>query len=318
MAMNPMQKKARTSFLLGMFLTLLITGIIIGILIYMLGQEKSKQTSITYKQVYVVSKEIKSGERVIDINDYENTNLKLINVDATLVPSNAIIPAVKDLNGKVISGNSSNFLTDSTTAKIGMEINTVLTEDMLNADGKGDSSDVRLQEYNMIILPTQIQANESVDIRLRLPTGEDYIVLSKKYVENVNANTIWIKVREDEILTMSNAIVEAYIMEGSLLYATTYVDAGVQDSSTPTYIAKNSVISLMNSDPNITAVAKNALVSRYTEDARAQRELVQQAINNFSDTALDNIKEKTQEEIQKQQTARQEYITSLTTSSELD
>ena len=61
MAMNPMQRKARTSFLLGMFLTLLITGVVIGALIYMLGQEKSKQASVVYKQVYVVSKEIKSG-----------------------------------------------------------------------------------------------------------------------------------------------------------------------------------------------------------------------------------------------------------------
>ena len=36
MAMNPMQKKARISFLLGMFLTLIITGVIIGFLVFQL------------------------------------------------------------------------------------------------------------------------------------------------------------------------------------------------------------------------------------------------------------------------------------------
>ena len=301
MAMNPMQKKARTSFLLGMLLTLLITGIIIGFLIYKLGQEKQKQASIVYKQVYVASKEIKSGEKLIGTDDFENTNLKLVYVDASLVPSNALTLA-----------NADTYLSNNTTVKVGTEINTVITESMLNLDGEQLSSDLRLQEYNMVILPTFIQPNECIDIRLRLPTGEDYIVLSKKYVEKTSDNTVWIKVREDEILTMSNAIVEAYIMNGSLLYATTYTDAGLQSSSTPTYIARNSVINLMNADPNITAIAKNALASRYNEEARAQRDLINQSVNKFTEDALENVQEKTQEEIQKQQTARQDYITSLT------
>ena len=307
MASNPMQKKARTSFLLGMLLTLVITGIIIGALIYLLGQEKAKQTSIVYKDVYVVSKEIKSGERIITLTeDALNANVWAISVDASLVPSNAID-----------SVTAINYLTNVSTAKIGMDINTILTTDMINSEGQADTSDVRMQEYNMIILPTHLQKNECIDIRLRLPSGEDYIVLSKKYVEDTNENTVWIKVREDEILTMSNAIVEAYIMEGSLLYATTYVDAGMQDSSTPTYIAKNSIIQLMNADPNITATAKNALVARYTEDARAQRDLINQAVNGFNETALQSVQQKLQEEVQKQQTARQDYITTLNTPSSI-
>ena len=40
MAMNPMQKKARTSFLLGIFLTLLICGLVIVFLIFQLMQVK--------------------------------------------------------------------------------------------------------------------------------------------------------------------------------------------------------------------------------------------------------------------------------------
>ena len=45
MAMNPMQKKARTSFLLGMLLTLVITGIIIGLLIAQLSKIKKEEAS---------------------------------------------------------------------------------------------------------------------------------------------------------------------------------------------------------------------------------------------------------------------------------
>lgn len=290
MAMNPMQKKARTSFLLGMFLTLILTGIVIVILILQLGKIRKEQAAIIYNQVYVLSQAATSGDTVVG-----KTVVK--KVDSSVVPSNAITAA-----------NAGTYITDLSTSKINLEVGTILTTDMINTEGQPDTPDIRMQEYNMVILPTKLTAGETVDIRLRLPSGEDYIVLSKKYIEEANANTIWIKVGEDEILTMSNAIVEAYIMEGSLLYATTYTDAGMQGSSTPTYVAKNSVINLMNTDPNITAVAKAALAARYTENLRAQRDIINQALNGYSGDATENIEDKLEQEIQRQQTARQEYI----------
>lgn len=293
MAMNPMQKKARTSFLLGMFLTLILTGIVIVILILQLGKIKKEQDAIIYNQVYVVSQAATSGDTVMG-------KATVKRVDSTVVPSNAITTA-----------NVGTYITELSTSKINLEVGTILTTDMINTEGQPDTADVRLQEYNMVILPTKLTAGETVDIRLRLPSGEDYIVLSKKYIEEANANTIWIKVGEDEILTMSNAIVEAYIMEGSLLYATTYTDAGIQGTSTPTYVAKNSVINLMNTDPNITAVAKAALASRYTENLRAQRDIINQSLNGYSGDATANVEEKLEQEIQRQQTARQEYVDSL-------
>ena len=39
MASNPMQRKSRNSFLLGMIITLLITGVIIAMLLFMLKQK---------------------------------------------------------------------------------------------------------------------------------------------------------------------------------------------------------------------------------------------------------------------------------------
>ena len=188
---------------------------------------------------------------------------------------------------------------------------TVITKEMLNMEGQIDRDDMRLQEYNMVVLPTPLLEGESVDIRLRLPSGEDYIVLSKKFIEDTNGDTIWIKVSEDEILTMSNAIVEAYIMEGAYLYATPYTDAGMQNASTPTFVATNSVISLMNADPNITTTAKAALASRYTEEARRQRETINQALNNYADNAIQNVEGHVEEEIQKMQAARQEFVEAL-------
>lgn len=296
MAMNPMQKKARTSFLLGMFLTLILTGIVIVFLILQLGKIKKEQAAIVYKNVYVVSKDVTSGGTV-------SGSLTTKKVDSTVAPNNAIT-----------AENFGTYITDITTAKIALEAGTILTTDMVNIEGKPDTADVRLQEYNMIILPTNLRTGDSVDIRLRLPSGEDYIVISKKYIEQSNYNTIWIKVREDEILTMSNAIVEAYIMEGSLLYATTYTDAGTQESTTPTYVVSSSIMNLMDADPNIAGTARNALAARYTDLARAQRNnTINSAINSFAGDAVSNVQDKVAEEIQKQQSARQQYVDSLGT-----
>ena len=293
MAMNPMQKKARTSFLLGMFLTLIITGIVIAFLILQLSKLNQEKAAIKYQSVYVLSGDITSGDKLQGTGKFEQ-------VPTNHVPNNAITGA-----------NQAQYLTDITTAKIALRKGEILTTDMVNADGKGETSDVRLQEYNMVVLPTQLAEGEYVDIRLRLPSGEDFIVLSKKYIEQANGDTIWVKVSEVEILTMSNAIVEAYIMQGSLLYATTYSDAGMQNQATPTYVPKQEVLSLISANPNIKAEAMNALADRLTQGARDQRGTINSAVNGYIQNALQNVESNTQEEIEKMQTARQQYVDGL-------
>lgn len=302
MAMNPMQKKARTSFLLGMLLTLVITGIIIGLLIAQLSKIKKEEASIQYCDVYVLNVDVTSGDNIATITSEGKVKPKatIESVRAEHSPNNAI---TKD--------NISTYINDKSTAKISVRKGTVLTTDMINVEGVEATADVRLQEYNMIILPSQLEEGETVDIRLRLPSGEDYIVLSKKHIEQTNSDTIWIKVAEQEILTMSNAIVEAYIMQGSLLYATPYMDAGMQKASGITYVPKQEVINLINADHNITATAMNALKEGYTERIREQRANINKAIDGYSENALTNIETKQGEEIEKRQAARKQYVEGL-------
>ncbi len=295
MAMNPMQKKARTSFLLGMFLTLIITGIIIGFLILQLSKMKEEEAAIVYHQVYVLNTDVVSGDTL-------QGKSALQEVRAEYVPNNAIT-----------NTNLATYITENSTSKISVRKGTVLTTDMINTEGTEISADVRLQEYNMIVLPSKLQEGEHVDIRLRLPTGEDYIVLSKKHVEESNADTIWIRVAEEEILTMSNAVVEAYIVTGSYLYATPYVDAGMQNSSSPTYIPSDRVRNLMSSDINIIPTAYAALQERYSRKIVEHRTVLNEAIQGYQDKAQTNVETKTGEETEKMQSARRQYVDGLST-----
>lgn len=298
MAMNPMQRKANNYLLIGVLVTLLITGSIIAILFMQLGKlnKQIKSEEAKMKKVYIVSQDVKSGE---SLNGIRFKEISIIN-DA--IPSDAI--------------NISNIEED-TIAKIDIKVGTILTSNMITTNEEKITADVRTQEYNMLELPPQIQNGDYIDIRLRLPDGTDYIVVSKKKVEipeiggTESVNTIRINVAEQEILLMSNAIVEAYVGPGSKLYATTYVEPGMQQQATPTYLPSDKVANLINVDPNIVAVAKNELVSRYNNTVNSIRPNITNYLNTYAAEGKTNIESGVQEEIERARTERQSYLDAL-------
>ena len=204
----------------------------------------------------------------------------------------------------------------STVAKIDIYSGSVLTSDMVQNTDDTITADQRIQEYNMVVLPTQIQTGEFIDIRLRLPTGEDFIIVSKKRVELPvvsgidSANSIWLKMTEADILAMSNAIVEAYIMKGSVLYATRYAEAGMQTAAIATYVPSQAVMNLMQADPNIVQEAKNELFTRYNSTVN-NRNSINNSLNGYAEDATANIEDGVQEEINKSTEERQQYLESL-------
>ena len=201
------------------------------------------------------------------------------------------------------------------TAKVEMKKNTVITPALVAQTQM--SNDLRKQEYNMIILQTAIQTGDYIDIRLKLPDGTDYIVISKKEVEIPNisgtdsATTIKLNVTEDEILLMSNAIVEAYWATGATLYATTYIEPGMQQEATPTYLPNPKVAALISSDPNIVQVAKIKLIERYNSTINSIRPNITDVLNTYSVEGKTNVESKMQEEANKARTERQSYLEAL-------
>ena len=297
MAMNPMQRKANMYLLIGVLVTLLITGSIIGILAmqYVKLDKKIKEDEANMKSVTIVSKDVKSGEEV--------SSLKTVRVPKEAAPSNAF---------------SSTSVEEGTYAKINLKQGTILTDEMIYTDETETTADIRTQEFNMLVLPTEIQDGDYIDVRLRLTDGTDYIVVAKKRVSmpTINgadsANTIKIDLAEEEILTMSNAIVETYWAKGSKLYVNIYKEPGMQEQATPTYLPNTEVIRLIETDPNIVTVAKNALIERYNNTAeRIRTESILNVLNQNAEDGAENVKTKVEEEINKAMEERQQYLQSL-------
>lgn len=297
MAMNPMQRKANNYLLIGIFSTLLITGLIIVFLIMQLNtlQQEKKKEEATMKKVYIVADDIKSGEVI----SYDKLILK--SVSGSVIPANVL----------------SVELTESTVAKIDLNAGTIVTNNMVQESDEKTTSDLRKQEYNMVVLPSQIQSGDYIDIRLRLSNGVDYIVVSKKKVEiptidGVDSeNSIIVNMKEQETMVMANAIIEAYIDQGSILYATTYIEPGLQTSITPTYVPSATVQNALNSNPNIEQEAKNALFARYNQNASTRTNVIDGTLAQYEQDRVDSIQEGVEEQILKAQEERQRYLESL-------
>ena len=362
MATNPMQRKARNSFLLGMFLTLLITGAIIALLAMQIinkaKEEKQKLSLMT--NVLVLKQDVTSGQVITK----EMLETKAVNKE--LVPSNATSEgnsvsidnfAMQDKEGNnvitktdknnnavlyiqkndkqyelkqkektgeyYIEQNGEEQYIELTSvplvAKVDMKKNTVITRELLN---KGDSlvqDDVRKQEYNMVILPMDLVTGDYIDIRLMLPSGQDYIVVSKKEVEIPNANgvdstdTIWANLSEDEILHMSCAIIDAYQIKGAKLYATKYTEAGMQNAATPTYPINESTARLLQDNPNILDKAKTEIANRYNKanSSQLRNDYINNVIQSQGEESQSNMETNMQESITNSKTNRKEYLDSL-------
>jgi hypothetical protein len=99
--------------------------------------------------------------------------------------------------------------------KIDLHPNTPIVASMLFED-KPIPRDLRVQEFNVIQLPTNLQKGQFVDVRINFPTGEDFIVLSKKKVRELSGTIVWYEMNETEILMASSAIIDAYLQGAKL------------------------------------------------------------------------------------------------------
>lgn len=310
MAMNPMQRKANNSFLLGILITLVITGLIIGFLIYQVSNLNKKLEEKEANRIfgYVVVGEIKSGTEIT------SDLVKGVELNMDVDSSGIYSSQTKDAEGNTIADATGSLLPVGLKAKVDLHAGTVLTTD-LTYEEEEVTADLRSQEYNVITITSQLQTGDYIDIRLRTPDGRDLIVVSHKEVTIPDlagvdsTNCIWLDLREEETLMMSCAIVEAYKMNGAKLYTARYVEPGIQDAATPTYVPNTETLALIERDPNIVQEAKNELLTTLRGNSQLVRPGVDSFVNN--EDAADNVVEKTEEEITSLQEEREAYIDSM-------
>ena len=221
-------------------------------------------------------------------------------------------------NTNTNNNNNNNSSSDTKSEKtivatIDIPKGTIVTEKMLTnkqeavTDTNNITSTYRLVEYTMIMLPTELEKGDTIDIRMSYPNGQDFIVASKKVVEKTDSISIWMKLREDEILKMNSAVVESYSVEGAKLYAVNYTQPGIQAPANPNYPVSARVYELLMSDPNIATAIQNEYrnkINTYT----ATRGSINEIIKATDDELKSRISSGVQKEIKERAEKRQAFI----------
>lgn len=313
--MNPLEQKARSSFIKGFILALLL-GIIgtgaFGMLYFkQMGEEKKRVSA--QKNVLVLTQKVNSGQEI----KMEMTST--VKVDGNIY-SSSMPTSFSELVSNFVSEQDGADAESKVKiiAKTDISEHTILTKESVTTEDRVTTKDLRKEQYNMIVLPSNLENDQTIDIRLRLPSGLDYIVLSKKKVTipeasgESSATTIELDVTEDEILTMSAVIVDAYKITGSKLYAIKYTEPGLQEKADITYIPPKETLQLIAEDANIVQQAKNSLITYYNNYNEKYRVGVSTAISNIDpDTQKSAVETGTSTEISAQKTEREKYLQNL-------
>ena len=277
MPANPIQKRTRNAFLLGMLITLLV-AIVVIVILYLtifsgaLGNVKVKGQSGT-KRVYRLTTAVKSGDTL------QANKLEVVELYADDLPIDCI---------------EESYNISSYKSKIDLQAGTVLSASLLYQNEEMSNS-TRLMEYNMLTLPSTLRIGDYIDVRFTMPSGEDYIVLSKKRVVSLQNTTVGLYLTEDEILMMSSAIIESYVMKASNLYAAQYVEAGIQNAAVATYSVNPEVYQLIqaNSQKGVNIEDYSKINESYNANLRAT---IEQELSQYQGSELVNIESGIQEQ----------------------
>ena len=121
-----------------------------------------------------------------------------------------------------------------------------------------------------------------------------------------------INLTEDEMLLMSSAIVEAYIMDGAKLEATIYTEPGMQNAATKTYPISAEIYEQIVNNPNVVEEAKRSLAQRYNDNQVNQRNnRINATLQGYIDGRDSIVNSGFSQEIQNIKQLREEYVTSL-------
>lgn len=320
MAMNPMQRRARTSFIMGFLVALIIGALAVGALLFKIKSINEAKEAIEARQksVYVTAADLESGDeitmedfvkgtvqtsmdvsQIISDEDFERTDNTLhLYYENEEAIDNEEDPIEKEVPKKVY-------------IKVNVPAGAIVTKDMIYSEDDEIDDTTRLQEFNCILLPSQLKNNDYIDIRLSLPSGLDFIVLSKKKVLGTNETAIWLNLDELEMTLLNNAIVESYQMGGSKLYAVEYVEAGMQKAAIPTYVASSDTVSAINKNPNIIEEAKVAYANAINGLNEFRQLNIESALDPTRESRDSLVSSGISNEIQSIRAQRKSFVDSL-------
>ena len=344
MATNPMQRKARNSFLLGMLVMVLISGVVIAFLfIQLMNKNKKEQEELKASvKAYVLNKDVSSGQVIT------TDMLSLQTVNKNLVPSNATSDitmiqnyALQDKEGNDIYTkydknnnpklyiNKNNkeyevqkedetdnyYIIGSNNSKEYLELNSVpLIAKVTMKKNTLLTTELLSKGDNQVQDDVRKQEYNMIVLPIDLVTG-DYVDIRVMFPNG--QDFIVVAKKEVEIPTIGTADSEDTIWmnlsEDEILHMSCAIVDSAQKAATPTYPINESTSKLLQSDPNILEKAMTEIRTRYGNgnSAEIRNNYINSSINNQGEQAQSNLETKMEESVTNSKNSRKEYLDSL-------
>lgn len=146
-------------------------------------------------------------------------------------------------------------------SKVDIEAGTPITADIIMEDDiRGEKNLYNtIREYDVVVnlWPIGMDIGDYVDMRMMMPRGEEYIVLSHMRVYGMSSGTVKFLMTEPQINLYQSALVDYYLNaeDGVMLYFTKYIEPGVQEAANITYVVSDDIRTAMSKNSNLYATA---------------------------------------------------------------
>lgn len=225
-------------------------------------QQLQQQEEVEKVAVAMTNDELPDGSYVKN-SDLNISAYDMVEIPVTQIPSDAIM-APDEMEGLI--------------TKIPLKPNTIVTSDMLvGVDMDEDlSATSRKIDINYLTLNSTLTEGDYIDVMLRtysarnLQEYSDDVVLSKKKVLSVSANTVTLNLDREEQLQLGLAAVDATLQTGdndrrTLLYAVALSSAS-QPKAIETY-SNPELKKLVESDENLIHQAQEKLAEQQINES---------------------------------------------------
>lgn len=184
----------------------------------------------------IVPEQKSTEEQLKTLNDIMNANLHMVYIAATDLKAGEVLDAEDVILDSQYVTNIGAMITAEDIGKIlitdipsGNTIHKALLTEIKSAGNEW------LVEYSCFRLSPNMTKGTYVDVRIRYQNGEDYVVLSKKQIQNIEENSCYLAVVAEEMQMMASAIVDANLYDASI-YTTLYTEPTIQEAVPVTYI----------------------------------------------------------------------------------
>ncbi len=181
--------------------------------------------------VYEVATKVYSGKEIME------TDLVPVSVPSSTCSTSSITD-ITNLVGKYY--------------KVDIMPGTILSTDMLMEE-KAETAKIYSRELTFDALPVSTVVGDYIDIRMILPNGEEYVVLSHEQIKRLYDTTITIHVSEEENAILNSVFADLGSYRGFVLaYLTKYLEPGKDTDTVAFYPVQNDMENFILFNPNIT------------------------------------------------------------------